>query len=181
MRSENIIFKKVINFGTVKNIGNIFCEIRIRDNGEYKELSISGVEGPRKSGNCRGSCGQINDTIVEHIKRDEFNKFADGWDKKSILHFIEVWKTWHLNGMKAGNAKQEAFVKKYLEENPTERYDYTKMCKLLEEHNLFEDKDDIYNGKPYKYGHGWRYVALPEEVIDYVKSLPETKIIPAWV
>lgn len=76
MRSENIIFKKVVNFGTVKNIGNIFCEIIIKDKGEYKELTISGVEGPRKTGNCRGSCGQINDTIVEHIKRDEFNKFA---------------------------------------------------------------------------------------------------------
>ena len=181
MRSDNIIFKKVVNLGTVKNIGNIFCEIRIRDNGEYKELSISGVEGPRKNGNCRGSCGQINDTIVEHIERDEFNKFAAGWDKKSILHFIEVWKEWHLNGMKAGNAKQEAFVKKYIEEHPMERHTYTNICKVLEEHNLFEDKDDIYNGKPYKYGNAWRYVALPEEVIEYVKSLPETKIIPALV
>jgi hypothetical protein len=55
------------------------------------------------------------------------------------------------------------------------------MCKVLEEHNLLVDEDDIYNGKPYKYGHAWRYVALPEEVIEYVKSLPETKIIPAWV
>lgn len=181
MRSDNIIFKKVVHLGFVKYIGNVFCEITIKDRGEYKELSICGVEGPRKNGNCRGSCGQINDTILEHIKSDGFKNFAAGWDKKSILHFIEVWKEWHLNGLHAGNEKQEAFVKKYLEENPTEKYDYTKMCKVLEEHNLFEDKDDIYNGKPYKYGHGWRYVALPEEVIEYVKSLPETKIIPAWV
>ena len=181
MRSDNIIFKKVVHLGFVKYIGNVFCEITIKDRGEYKELSICGVEGPRKNGNCRGSCGQINDTILEHIKSDGFKNFAAGWDKKSILHFIEVWKEWHLNGLHAGNAKQEAFVKKYLEENPTEKYDYTKMCKVLEEHNLFEDKDDIYNGKPYKYGHGGRYVALPEEVIEYVKSLPETKIIPAWV
>lgn len=181
MRSDNIIFKKVVHLGFVKFIGNVFCEIIIKDKGEYKELSICGVEGPRKNGNCRGSCGQIKDVIVEHIKSDNFKTFAAGWDKNSILHFIKVWKEWHLNGLHAGNAKQEAFVKKYLEENPTEKYDYTKMCKVLEEHNLFEDKDDIYNGKPYKYGHGWRYVGLPEEVIDYMKSLPETKITPAWV
>ena len=181
MRSENIIFKKVVHLGFVKFIGDVFCEIAIKDKGEYKELTISGVEGPRKNGNCRGSCGQINDTIVEHIKRDEFKNFAAGWDKKSILHFIEVWKTWHLNGLHAGNAKQEAIVKKYLEEHPMERHNYTNICKVLEEHNLLVDEDDIYNGKPYKYGTAWRYVALPEEVIDYVKSLPETKIIPAWV
>lgn len=181
MRSDNIIFKKVVHLGFVKYIGNVFCEITIKDRGEYSELSICGVEGPRKNGNCRGSFGQIKDAIVEHIKSDGFKNFAAGWDKKSILQFIEVWKTWHLNGLHAGNAKQEAFVEKYLEEHPTERYDYTKMCKVLEEHNLFVDEEDIYNGKPYKYGTAWRYVALPEEVIEYVKSLPETKVIPAWV
>ena len=181
MRSDNIIFKKVVHLGFVKYIGNVFCEITIKDKGEYKELSICGVEGPRKNGNCRGSCGQIKDVIVEHIKSNNFKNFASGWDKKSILHFIEVWKEWHLNGLHAGNAKQEAFVEKYLEEHPTERHDYKKICKVLEEHNLLVDEEDIYNGKPYKYGTAWRYVALPEEVIEYVKSLPETKIIPAWV
>ena len=34
--SNNIIFKKVVNFGTVKNIGNIFCEIVIKDKGELR-------------------------------------------------------------------------------------------------------------------------------------------------
>ena len=72
MRSDNIIFKKVVHLGFVKYIGNVFCEITIKDRGEYKELSICGVEGPRKNGNCRGSCGQIKDVIVEHIKSDNF-------------------------------------------------------------------------------------------------------------
>ena len=33
----------------------------------------------------------------------------------------------------------------------------------------------------YKYGSAWRFEEVPAEVIDWLKSLPDTKITPAWV
>jgi hypothetical protein len=33
----------------------------------------------------------------------------------------------------------------------------------------------------YKYGTAWRFEEVPAEVIDWLKSLPATKITPAWV
>lgn len=49
---------KTVRLGTTKlwkRNANVFCKIQFVDG----KLSITGVEGPLKSGNCLGSCGQI--------------------------------------------------------------------------------------------------------------------------
>lgn len=84
--------KKVVRLGTV-GFDDVFCKIEIT-NGN---LSISGVEGPLKNGNCSGSCGQI----MMHLKAESV-KPAPGWNTALIQRFLEVWERWHLNDMRAG-------------------------------------------------------------------------------
>jgi hypothetical protein len=79
--------EKVVRIGS-GNAGSVFCKIEFNDD----KLSISGVEGPLRNGNCKGSCGQI----LDHIS---ISKFADGWNQGTLDKFIEVWNRWHLNDM----------------------------------------------------------------------------------
>ena len=58
------------------------------------------------------------------------------------------------------------------------KYDYTEACEKLKEANLYEVD---HNGERYKYGHGWIFEEVPSDVLDFLESLPETKINPAWV
>lgn len=141
---------------------SVFCKIQLKDG----RLSISGVEGPTISGNCRGACGQI-DSHDWHIK-----DYAPGWSKEVEGQFRAVWKKWHLNDMKSGTPAQMA----YLEEHPiTDRFDhYTAACQALTEAGLNPD-----NG--YEYGSAWLRVDVPEEVLEFLCSLPDTDQRPAWV
>ena len=59
-----------------------------------KKLSISGVEGPKSSGDCFGSCGQIYDNLLN----SEPN-IQQHWTKKKIQKLVQIWKDWHLNDM----------------------------------------------------------------------------------
>lgn len=88
---------KIIRIGTTETYDglrySIYCHI-ILTNGE---LSITGVEGPLKSGNAVGSCGQIYGSIdVDSVTP------AKGWTADSIREFLNVWERWHLNYMRAG-------------------------------------------------------------------------------
>lgn len=87
---------KVVHVGS-GDYGRVFCKIQITDG----KLSISGVEGPRADGNCRGSCGQILDHLT-------VSKFAPGWDAEKLEHFRALWDRWHLNDMRAGCEHQRA-------------------------------------------------------------------------
>lgn len=83
--------------GTSKVQSQIFCKIKIEDG----ELSISGVIGPRRNGDCRGCSGQIYNEIKPDV-------FADGWNQEKLGTFIDIWKEWHLNGMKAYTPEMKA-------------------------------------------------------------------------
>lgn len=86
--------KKVIRIGKGPH-GNVYCKIEIKNKeGKGPVLSITGVEGPLSSGNCRGSCGQI----VGHIT---ISTYAPGWDKPLLDKFTDIWEKWHLNNMRA--------------------------------------------------------------------------------
>jgi hypothetical protein len=66
-----------------------FCKIEF-ENGK---LSICGVIGPTRNGNCKGSCGQCQDEIRE-------GKPAEGWTDEMIRKFCDIWDAWHLNDMR---------------------------------------------------------------------------------
>jgi hypothetical protein len=117
------MFKKVVSIGTIKIGGSramVYLRIEIRKDGE---LSISGVMGPLRSGNCRGSCGQI-DIEFKHenvedddtrwgklIEPEEIN-FDRGWSKELWFDLLAMWKNYHLKS----NIPDE--VKVFLESLP---------------------------------------------------------------
>lgn len=74
--------------GAVK--ARAFCKIEFSADGR---LSISGVIGPMRSGNCKGSAGQC----VEEIRAGEP---TDGWTAEMLQKFCDIWDEWHLNDMR---------------------------------------------------------------------------------
>jgi len=97
-------FTKIVRLGTETTGGGrsygVYCKIVYKDGN----LSITGVEGPLRSGNCLGACGQI----VMHLKAEDFTSFAPGWNKAKLLQFLDIWDKWHLNDMQPGCEHQHA-------------------------------------------------------------------------
>ena len=102
--------KKIVNPCKCK-VYDMRCEIREVPafvKIEYKEkkpgqkvLSITGVVGPMRNGDCIGSCGQCIDEINSGIP-------ADGWDVDMIKKLCKIWERWHLNDMNAACEHQRA-------------------------------------------------------------------------
>jgi len=103
---------KTMRIGTMEIYNNKRASIYVK--AEYKEgkLSISGVIGPLRSGNCLGGCGQIdmefshknpedNDKRYDHPTTPEEISFATGWDKEKWFDLLDIWKEYHLNDMQA--------------------------------------------------------------------------------
>ena len=107
---------KIINPGRIDAYKNpyrnytvpIFAKI------EYNKgkLSISGVIGPRSSGNCAGSCGQFIMSFKEYDHRGYHSIddiiLATGWTRETLIKFFDLWDRWHLNDLKAGCEHQRA-------------------------------------------------------------------------
>lgn len=161
-------FTKVCRIG-LGEYGSVYVNIKYKDG----RLSITGVEGPYKSGNCRGGCGQIYENISIYP-----NKYAKGWNAKIVRKFVEIWKRWHLNDLQAGTPQQERFVRRYRARFPNYRYDYGDMCEKLKRANLYEVE---HNGEPYKYGCKWLTESVPDAILQWLQGLPETDSTPAWV
>lgn len=140
--------------------GWTYCSIKFDDG----ILSITGVEGPRKGGNCTGTCGQI---VMSELDVKEYGK---DWDVDLVAKFREVWNRWHLNDLVPGTPKQM----EYLRATPGCGRDYSTDCKMLEQANLLVDDG-------YKYGSGWRREEVPEDVIEWLMALPDSPTKPAWV
>ena len=68
------------------------------------ELSLTGVVGPRKNGNCAGGCGQI---ILSDAPLCD-GGFAPGWSIPSVRKLRGVWERWHLNHMRPECEHQRA-------------------------------------------------------------------------
>lgn len=182
-------FKKIIRVGkkrvTMYNRKNestyrdidVFCKIEY-----HGRLSISGVEGPKKNGNCEGSCGQIYDTLKEDLTLNPQLEHI-----KILDRFIEIWKEWHLNDMTAGSPAQEEWIKKNkkeIEEDLKNNYNldhYTYVSERLQGVGLNPDKNFMYKDNPYCYGHAWLFREVPTEVLSFLQSLPDSDKKPAWI
>lgn len=161
-------FNKVIRVGKGP-CGNVFVKVKFNDG----RLSITGVEGPKANGDARGGCGQI-------VMSDwEISEYAPSFNRGVELQLREVWNNWHLNDMQAGSPAQTA----YLKANPvSDRLDYyTKACEALAAANLNPDPNYLKDNKPYRYGSAWLRVDVPEDVLSWLQSLPDTDVTPAWV
>jgi len=164
-------FTKIVHIGRTA-CGNTFAKIVFNDN----RLSITGVEGPKANGNAAGSSGQIFMTAVP-----TFKDFAPGWNAEKLAQFAAIWEDWHLNDMSAGSPAQTAFLKA----NPvTWKYPgshYDSASHALQSAGLNPDPDYLRNGKPYKYGSAWLSRDVPADVIQFLQSLPDATVQPAWI
>ena len=84
--------KKIINpckCDTYRGMANFYAKIEFNDG----RLSISGVVGPTRNGNCFGSAGQC----VDDVRAGEpFGK----WTDEMLQKFCDIWERWHLNDMR---------------------------------------------------------------------------------
>ena len=159
---------KIVRIGTIKGQYSLFCRIQL---DLPNNLSITGVEGPLKSGNCRGACDQI----VMH--EWEITKYAPGWSRELEQEFRAVWDRWHMNGMRAGTHPQMEYLRAIEDEfpgYPVSHYEWA--VDKLKDAGLDPDPDT-----GYRYGSAWLKEPLPQSVIDFLTSLPDTDRTPAWV
>ncbi len=145
--------------------GKVFVTITF----DGKRLSFTGVEGPRANGNCKGSCGQI--------RLDNITKPAPGIDIKKLQ---EIWDRWHLNDMRAGCEHQRKNWNTSEEIRfPNGQVKTAGWVKETEHPKGLLSKPCEECG--YKYGSAWLFEEVPQEVINYLESLPSTDKLPrAW-
>lgn len=163
--------EKIVCIGHQPCIGFTFCKIKF----ESGNLSISGVEGPKSNGDCRGSCGQI----IMH--EWNFDSLSDGWSPELVEKFREIWEEWNLNDLTAVSPAQAAWIKANKLDYAYPKSHYQVYADALTEAGINPDPDFLHEGKPYKYGHAWLRREVPNDVIAFIESLPESKTIPAWV
>lgn len=151
--------KKIINPVKVQTFNgrsfNVFIEIEYIND----KLSLCGVEGPLKSGNAFGSCGQIQDHL---LKEDKI--FVKGFDYKIVRTIQQIWNRYHLNDLKAECEHQKELGWDYENYHNTVNF-IGESCPICD----------------YKIGSAWNREKVPQWAIDYLFNLPDSKIQPAWV
>lgn len=162
-------FTKTVRISTVPAYGGSWMSVYAQICYQDGKLSISGVEGPTNDGNCKGSCGQI----VMHEWQGL--RCAPGWTQAMVAQFREVWDKWHLNDMKAGTPEQTAYLESL---GKYESYDWA--CTELEKAGLLTAPHPV-TGEPYRYGTAWLKTEVPGDVLEWLRGLPDTDEVPAWV
>lgn len=169
----------------------MFCKIEFTDGN----LSISGVIGPTQGGNARGGAGQIdmefdhedksqNDSRYQEPIKASSLRFAPGWNRSKWYKFLDAWHKWHLNNMKSTCEHQEALGWTYEEHHGNAwHYDTTKEP---DEEGNYPIVKDPYKGDAcpvcgHEIGSARQKRAVPQDVIDFLFSLPDTDRLPNWV
>lgn len=187
--------KRKIDFGKIAYNGNrkinaVRLDIELRNADTDKPtFSVCGFVWNFLHTDCVAG-GQCIDSIKEYFKNDRlYNLIADLWSK------------YHLNDMNAGTVEQSQCLKDHENERETitnelrnsawrkakiefgfteNMYDYWKNshtsewdsytvdCEILKRNGLYEVEVD---GKPYKYGHGWLYRAIPEKDLNKIRVI----------
>jgi len=168
-------FTKVIRPGTTTTWNgrrmSVFCTIEYQDG----RLSITGVEGPLSSGNCLGSCGQI-ETSMDLTYLACFH-FAPHWNRDMLNEFLSIWRRWHLNDMRAGTPEQMACLETHIYQHSYgDHYLWAK--NILAYAKL--DPVTLPDGTEYYYGTRWLFEPVPEDVLAFLVNLPDAdKNLPA--
>ena len=127
------------------------------------------------------ACGNVwnnlhTDIIFGGQCLDEIDKFRFYLSNRKLWSEIyDLWKKYHLNGMKAGTPEQEAAIQEWIDSG--HKYDYKDACEYLKSIGLYEvnftgkSVGRLFNNEPYKYGHAWIIEDLPEDVFERVMEL----------
>lgn len=171
------IFTKTLNPGAV-DVGYadgrkvaIFIKIIYDEKGE---LHITGVEGPRVTGNCAGSAGQIDMHYTPEFI-DEKVRLDKAWTRAQLDELLAIWDRWHLNHMNAGTTVQCAYLRKHRVKVTYPKSQYDQDLDTLKAAGLNPDPET-----GYEYGTAWLNEEVPIEVLDWLRALPETTKTPAW-
>ena len=176
------MIKKIVMPGFVetwhKSPSKAFAEITITDDWN---LSIHGVIGPRADGNCAGSAGQCIDDIRNC-------KPAPGWTEERVQRFCDIWDEWHLNDMRPYCKHQKELGWDIMALEPVEEPSPTAPNRMTTRGWVYCDQKHPFGllCKPcpvcgYEYGTSWLREEIPQDVIDWLISLPDSKVKPAWI
>lgn len=179
-------FKKVVHPVNTSD-GPAFAKIEW--SGE--KLSISGVIGPKRNGDAEGSCGQIDRSLREHYPE---RTYAPGWDADLFTRFLDTWDKWHLNDMRPGceHQRAEGWGERPIDPSkPLDAYGRHFEGQRQPSWNMLgwvtraEHPEGLLSHPcptcGYKYGSSWLTEAVPDDVVTFLRSLPDTDVTPAWV
>ena len=85
--------KKIINPCMCEVYENTLANAFVKIVYENKKLSITGVIGPMKNGDCKGSAGQCVDEIRKGTP-------VANWTSEMLNKLCNIWDEWHLNDMR---------------------------------------------------------------------------------
>lgn len=154
--------------------GVLFLEVGLTDRNGYPELTICGVAGPKRNGDCRGSCGQCDRYLLDGKPRKD-------WTPEMVREVYDIWQRWHLNGLRAGSPRQMEFLRTTTEQfpgYPASHYEWAKQ--LLADNGLQPDEEYIRDGKPYSYGSAWLQEEVPAEVLARLLAMPVATLTHPW-
>lgn len=173
--------------------GRVFVEIELHHRNDHtedqseRELSIAGVEGPKRNGDARGGCGQIVDSLAD------IYELSEGWTPEMVAKLADVWNRWHLNDMKAGCEHQRAAgwgttpidpdkpTNSYGRHFPDQKHDTWNLAGWVKrsewEGGLMCEPCWVCG---YRYGTAWLYEAIPDDVLDWLRALPDNTYVYAW-
>lgn len=151
-------------------------------------LSITGVEGPKRNGDCRGGAGQCR----EALDTDRIRVTAP-WTYGMVKRLQEIWNAWHLNDMKAGCEHQRAEgwdTRPIDPTKPTNAYGKHYEGQTYDSWNMLTwvRPDEYPEGLMtvpcptcgYRYGTAWLTEEVPEDVLVWLSELPETDKTYPW-
>ena len=127
-------------------------------------------------GYCLSIIGDLN---IKESARLGLHAIHIGWQCTDIEEVLErnglrcigldvivpIWRKWSGNDMRPGSEAQEKCLEEFQENCPEWKYNYDGACILLKQRDLYEDKGCIVNGKPYRYGTGWMFRRIPNQVL----------------
>lgn len=143
----------------------VTCRIESTPRGE--RLSITAVEGPTRSGNAWGGCGQITTPPTD---------LAPGIDAARLY---SIWGRWHLNDMRMGCEHQRVLGWECGTVNdPGSKHHNSYRCHVLETEH---PQGTLCKPCPecgYEHGSAWLFEPLPAAVVDFITALPHSNAHP---
>lgn len=166
-KSRVLEFGKIdyYNIGRKINAVSINFGFNVMSDGTYC-FSVSGnIWNLKRTDIVYG--GQCLDT-------EELDELAK--EHKSFATIRELWSKYHLNYLHAGTKEQEEALAMAYEKGILREYsDFDEKCEYLKNIDLYEVE---YKGSPYRYGSGWLYSPIPDDVLEQINLiLDKTKSI----
>lgn len=202
--------RKVLYVGNGKTWGGRGYKVFLEMEYTEGKLSISGVEGPLPSGNALGSCGQIQDELLKIEPAPGFNRatlkrlhdYWEEWHLNNLQAGCEHQRAARWDEVKLDDSKPLTQDNMAIWTHPeTRKHRIARLFhdnKILYAHLPKKIKHSINKYafekvhprgllcKPcpvcgYKYGTQWLRKEVPASVINWLFSLPDSPITPAWV